>query len=155
VTSVLRYSVIAQTANFGAQNIGILRWPSSSGQKPAPTPLAGWWIAAWRNSPRLKEAAKFVEFAVNPQSAALWTTVGGQVPIRMSVAASGALDKPEMEWMRNMIMAWGESSWIEPSECNTRNLQGVLNEAVARVLFDKAKPLDALKEAEKKFAEAQ
>ena len=155
VTSILRYSVIEKTQQFGAENIGLLRWPSWSGEKPAPTPLAGWWIAVWKDSPNLEAATKFVEYAVSPENATLWVTVGGQVPIRKSIAASGAIDAPEQAWMKAMITAWGESSWMEPSACNTRNLQGVLNEAVARVIFDNADPMVALEEAENKFADAQ
>ena len=155
VTSILRYSVIASTTSFGKENIGLLRWPTLSGDHYAPTPLAGWWIAAWRDSPHLEEAGKFVEFAVSEESAGLWTTVGGQVPIRKSLAASGMLDEPDRAWMRDMITAWGESSWIEPSSCNTRNLQGVLNEAVGEVIFDNADPMAALETAERKFADAQ
>ena len=46
-------------------------------------------------------------------------------------------------------------SWMEPTECNTRTLQTVLNEATHKVVLQNADPTATLKEAEKKFAEAQ
>ena len=46
------------------------------------------------------------------------------------------------------------ATWIPPA-CNTRTLQGALNEATARVVIDKIDPMAALKEAEQKFSDAQ
>jgi len=57
--------------------------------------------------------------------------------------------------VRFMVTQWSERSWIEPTECNTRTLQTVLNEAVHRLVLQNANPMDALREAERKFAEAQ
>jgi multiple sugar transport system substrate-binding protein len=54
-----------------------------------------------------------------------------------------------------MVDAWTASSWLEPTECNTRTLQSALNEAVGRVVLEKTDPKVALVEAERKFNEAQ
>ena len=155
ITSNLRYSVIARNAKFGAENIGILNWPSWSGAKPGAMPVSGWWIAAWAKSPRLAEAAKFAEYMAGTEGVKLWATVGGQVPTRKSLLADPFFAKPENQWVQTMVGAWSASSWMEPVNCNTRTLQSGLNEAVARFIQDKIPALDALKEAEKKFADAQ
>ncbi len=155
ITSNLRYSVIAKAAKFGAENIGIMAWPSWTGAKPSPMPVSGWWIAAWSKSPRLTEAGKLVEYLTSKTSSAKWMTVGGQVPIRRSLVSDPFVQKPENAWMKTMVEAWSTSSWLEPTECNTRTMQSALNEAVARVVLEKVDPKAALQEAEKKFADAQ
>jgi ABC-type glycerol-3-phosphate transport system substrate-binding protein len=66
ISSILRHGVIAKNAKFGADNLGVLAWPSWSGEKPGPMPVSGWWVAAWSKSPRLKEAAKFIDYMVSP-----------------------------------------------------------------------------------------
>lgn len=155
ITSNLRYSVIARQAKFGAENIGILNWPSWSGAKPGAMPVSGWWIAAWARSPRLAEAAKFAEYMAGSEGVKLWATVGGQVPTRRSLLADPFFAKPENAWVQTMVQAWSASSWMEPVNCNTRTLQSGLNEAVARFIQDKIPAMDALREAENKFADAQ
>jgi multiple sugar transport system substrate-binding protein len=155
ITSNLRFSVIAKAAAFGADNIGIIAWPSWSGARPAPMPVSGWWIAAWQKSPRLAEAGKFLDYLTSKASVLKWVTVGGQVPIRRSLLADPFLAQPANAWMKTMVDAWSSSSWLEPTECNTRTLQSALNEATARVVLEKMDPKAALVEAEKKFADAQ
>ncbi len=155
ITSILRYSVIARNATFDAENIGVLPWPTWTGEGTGPMPVSGWWIAAWNKSPRLDEAGKFVDYLMSPDGVRLWATVGGQVPTRRSLLDDPFFQQPENAWVSTMIDAWGANSWIEPTECNTRTLQGVLNEATARVLVDGIEPMAALEEAEQKFADAQ
>ena len=155
ISSNLRFSVIAGKAAFGAQNIGILQWPSWTGEKPGAMPVSGWWVTVWNKSPRAAEAAKFAEYLVSPEGVNLWATVGGQVPTRKSLLSDPFFQKPESQWVSTMISAWSASSWMEPTACNTRTLQSALNEAVARVVIDKMDPVAALKEAEKKFTESQ
>ena len=94
-------------------------------------PVSGWWVAEWAKSPRLAEAAKFVDYMVSPEGVKLWSTVGGQVPSRKSLLGDEYFQKPENSWVKTMIDAWSASSWMEPVECNTRTLQSGLNEASA------------------------
>lgn len=155
ITSILRYSVIAKAAEFGAENIGVMAWPSWDGVRSGPMPVSGWWVSIWNKSPRSAEAARFVDHMLSRDGVRLWATVGGQVPTRKSLLEDPFFAKPENAWVSTMIDAWSENSWIEPTQCNTRTLQGVLNEAVTRVLVDGIAARDALAEAEKKFAEAQ
>lgn len=155
ITSILRYSGIARAAQFDKAEIGILPWPTWAGQKTGPMPVSGWWLAAWAKSPRLAEATKFVDYMVGPEGVRLWATVGGQIPTLRSVLKDPQFAKPEAAWVRTMVDAWSTWSWMEPTECNTRTLQTVLNEAVHRVVLQNADPMTALREAERKFVEAQ
>lgn len=155
ITSNLRYSGIARAARFGGENIGIMPWPSATGQGPGPMPVSGWWVAIWNRSQRQAEATRFVDFMVSRDGVRLWATVGGQVPTRRSVLSDPFFNQPENAWVRTMVEAWQARSWIEPTECNTRTLQAVLNEATHRVVLNNADPMAALREAESKFAESQ
>lgn len=155
IGSVLRYSVIKGKAAFGKDNFDIMKWPSWTGEKAGATPLSGWWVAAWKKSPHLPEAGKFLDYMLGKEGVKLWTSVGGQVPSRKSVLDAPEFSGPEYGWVRMMIDAWGATGYMDPPECNTRSLQGALNEATARVVLEKMDPKAALQEAEGKFADAQ
>ena len=155
ISSSLRYSTIATKSEFGAEQLGILPWPTWSGETSAPMPVSGWWTAAWSKSPRLHEAVRFLDYMVGPDGVELWTKVGGQVPTRASLLKDPYFDAPENAWMKTMVSAWSTASWMEPTECNTRTLQAGLNEATARVVLDGADLSSALQEAESKFLDAQ
>ncbi len=155
ITSILRFSVIAKNADFGVENMGVLPWPTWDGNGTGPMPVSGWWVAEWAKSPHPAEAAKFIDYMVSKEGVKLWSEVGGQVPTRKSILADPFFDKPANAWTRTMVDAWSANSWMEPTECNTRTMQGDLNEAASRVLIDHIDPMAALKEAEGKFADAQ
>jgi multiple sugar transport system substrate-binding protein len=155
IGSNLRYSVIRSKATFGADNFDIMKWPSWTGEKPGATPLSGWWVAAWKSSPNLPQAAKFLDYMLGKEGVKLWATVGGQVPTRKSILESAEFAGPDYNWVRLMIDAWGETGYMDPTACNTRTLQGALNEATARVVLENMDPKAALEEAETKFADAQ
>lgn len=155
IGSNLRYSVVQSRATFGADNFGIIKWPSWSGDKPGATPLSGWWVSIWKNSQHPAEAAKFVSYMISHDSVRLWSTVGGQIPTRTSVLKEASFAGPEYDWVRLMVDAWSETGYMDPPACNTRTLQGALNDATARVVIDGADPVVALKEAEQKFSDAQ
>ncbi len=155
ITANLRFSAVARAAAFGGSNIGVLPWPTWTGQGTGPMPVSGWWVAMWNKSPRQAEAGKFVEYMTGAEGVKLWSTVGGQVPTRKSVLAEPVFKEPQNEWIQTMVAAWSARSWIEPTECNTRTMQAALNEAVHRVVLQNANPMDALREAERKFNDAQ
>lgn len=155
ISSSLRMSGIQRAATFDRNEIGILPWPSIEAGAAAPMPVSGWWIAAWARSPRLNEAARFIDFMQSREGARFWAVTGGQVPTRRSLLEDAFFRAPEQEWVTTMVNAWGRNSWMEPTECNTRTLQSLLNEAVHRVVVQNTDPMAALQEAERRFAEAQ
>ena len=99
--------------------------------------------------------AKWIDYVTGPEGVKLWATVGGQVPTLKSLLNDADVAKAGGEWMNVVVDSWASWSWIEQMRCNTRTLQTVLNEATHRVVLQNADPMVALKEAEKKFAEAQ
>jgi len=151
----LRYATIAANSEFGADNLGILPWPTWDGATSAPMPVSGWWVAAWSKSPNLEAAVQFIEYMTGPEGVTLWAETGGQVPTRASLLESPFFAQPGKAWITTMVDAWSTSSWMEPTECNTRTLQADLNEATARMVLDGVDVSTALKEAEAKFAAAQ
>jgi ABC-type nitrate/sulfonate/bicarbonate transport system ATPase subunit len=155
ISSSLRMSGLQRTATFNKDDIGILPWPSGTADGAAPMPVSGWWIAAWARSPRLADAVRFVDFMQGREGARLWAVVGGQVPTRRSLLQDPFFAAPEQAWVRTMVDAWGRRSWMEPTDCNTRTMQAILNEAVHRVVVQNAEPMAALREAERRFQEAQ
>jgi multiple sugar transport system substrate-binding protein len=155
IGSILRYSGMASKVAYGKENIGVLPWPTWTGSKSGPMPVSGWWIAAWAKSPHLDAAAKWIDYVTGPAGVKLWSTVGGQIPTLKSLLNDPDVAKAGGEWMKVVVDSWANWSWIELMRCNTRTLQTVLNEATHRVVLQNADPMVALKEAEKKFAEAQ
>jgi multiple sugar transport system substrate-binding protein len=155
ISSSLRFSTIAGKSEFGAENLGILPWPTWDGETSAPMPVSGWWTAAWSKSPQLDEAVKWIDYMVGNEGVMLWTKVGGQVPTRASLLTDPYFDQAENAWMKTMVSAWSTASWMEPTACNTRSLQADLNEATAQVILEGMDPSEALQSAEKKFMDAQ
>jgi len=153
ISSSLRMSGIQRAATFDKDEIGILPWPSIEQGAAAPMPVSGWWIAAWARSPRLNEAARFVDFMQSREGARFWAVTGGQVPTRRSLLEDPFFRAPEQAWVGTMVSAWGRGSWMEPTECNTRTMQSILNEAVHRVVVQNTDPMAALTEAERRFTE--
>ena len=155
ISSSLRMSGFARSATFPHNEIGIIPWPSLRPGEAGPMPVSGWWIAAWNRSPRLNEAARFIDFMQSRDGARFWATVGGQVPTRRSLLEDPFFRQPDQAWVSTLVEAWRRGSWMEPTECNTRTLQSILNQAVHRVVVENAQPMAALQEAERRFTEAQ
>ena len=109
----------------------------------------------WNKSKNVEAAAKFVEYMISKEGVNIWATVGGQVPTRNSVFSDDMFKKPEYSYMRALASGWAAWSFLLPFNCNTARFDADLNTAVARVTLGEMKPIDALKEAEKKFLERQ
>jgi len=155
IGSILRYSGMAAKVGYGKDNIGVLPWPTWSGTKTGPMPVSGWWIAAWSKSPNMDAAIKWIDYVTGPGGVKLWATTGGQIPTLKSMMNDPDVVKAGGDWMKVVVDSWSSWSWIEQMRCNTRTLQTVLNEATHKVVLNNADPMATLKEAEKKFAEAQ
>jgi multiple sugar transport system substrate-binding protein len=156
VASALRFARTQGQAQFGAENMFILPWPTYTAEtSPGPMNVSGWWTTVWDGSPNKEAAALFVEHMVSPAGIELWSKVGGQVPIRTSVLQDPFFEQAENAHMQVVRESWSNWSWMEPTQCNTRTFQADLNEAVQRFIQDGVDPMTALEEAERKFREAQ
>lgn len=150
-----RYTKAQQDANWDKNQLAIIPFPNWTADRSGPQRVAGWWVAAWSKSPRLKEAGKWIELLVSREGVKVWSVVGGQIPTRTSEFKDPEYRKPEYDYMRTAVDAWREWSWILPVNCNTSRFDADLNLAVARVAAGDKTPEQALIEAEKKFEERQ
>lgn len=155
VAPFARYQAIQSAATWNKDDIGLLPWPNWTAGTPGPQVVQGWWVAAWSKSPRLKEAAKFVEHMINPESVRLWSVTGGQVPTRYSILQDAEFKKPENEYIQTMLAAWGKSSFLVPINCNMSRYDSDLNAAANAVIAGTSTPEAALKAAEAQFRDRQ
>ena len=139
----------------GAENLGVLPWPTWDGASTGPQSVTGWYLGVWKNSKSLDAAAKFVDAMVSEEGVRIWSTTGGQVPIRSSVFKDPEFQKAKYEYVRQMQRAWTKWSVIAPTNCNMARFDADLNSAVQRVVLKQADPAKALVEAEKKFTDRQ
>lgn len=150
-----RFSKAKKEATWDKSQLGVLRFPNFTADKPGAHRVAGWWVAAWSKSPQLEEAAMWVEHMISPESVRLWSKVGGQVPTRSSVLKDTEFSSDDFAHVREIHAAWSANSWMLPVTCNTQRFDADLNGAVHRVVLGETSAKDALEEAEKKFAERQ
>ena len=150
-----RYSNARQNATWDPDQLAVLPFPNWTPERHGPQRVAGWWVAAWSNSPQLEETAKWVQHMVSSESVELWSKVGGQVPTRTSIFADPEFNTPEFDYMRTMVEAWGDWSWILSLDCNTARFDADLNVAVNRVALGEMDPMAALEEAEEQFRDRQ
>lgn len=153
--SSLRYARTVPVAQFDANEMSFLPWPTWSGEKSGPTSVSGWWVTVWKDSPNKEAAAKWVEYMISPEAVKLWSLVGGQVPTRLSVFEESEFGDPKYDYLKQLRDMWSEASWMFPSKCNTVNVQPAFNEAVQAVALGDAESMDALKDAERKFNDIQ
>jgi len=150
-----RFEKTREEVPWGGQNLGIMAWPNWTEGKPSAYVISGWFAAVWKDSPRRKEAARFVEHMVKPEAATLWTFPGGQLPLRKVVMKHPDFQKPENDWMRFIAEQWAQSGKFLPPNCIFTRVMGDLNVATQKVALGQAKAMDALKEVEKKHLERQ
>jgi len=151
-----RFSATAAAATWdGKANLAIMPWPTWDGATTGPQTVTGWYVAAWKNSPNLEAATKFIEYMISEDGVREWSTTGGQVPTRNSILADAAFADEKYEYMREMQSAWSNRSLVAPTNCNMARFDADLNSAVQRVVLGEASASDALKEAEQKLRERQ
>lgn len=155
VAPFARYSNVQKDATWDKSQLEVLAWPSWQGDTSGPSRVAGWWVGAWSKSPRLKEAALWVEHLISPEAVRIWSTVGGQIPTRLSVWQEEEFKNPKYDYLRTLIDSWKTWSYILPTSCNTSRFDGDLNAAVQEVAVGGADPMAALKKAEAAFRERQ
>lgn len=143
-----RVASIQQRAVFDPAQVGVLSWPSWSGEKPGPYILDGWTAVVWSKSPRLRQAAEFVAYMAGREAAARWTVEGGQVPFRKSVLALPELATPANAWMREVAAGWGANATFLPAQCNVGAFFSDLNVAVQKVIRGDVTPIAALRAVE-------
>ncbi|CAH1693181.1 Carbohydrate ABC transporter substrate-binding protein (CUT1 family) [Hyphomicrobiales bacterium] len=151
-----RFDATAKAAAWdGPANLGVLAWPTWEGKGTGPQSVTGWFLAASKASVRKKSAIALIDYMIGPEAGRIWSTIGGQVPIRTSVFADPHFQTQQYEYMRTMQQAWSNWSIVVPTECNNARIDADLNTAIQRVTLGSANASAALKEAEKSYLERQ
>ena len=91
--------------------------PSWTGERPGPQIIGGWFGTAWRGSPRVREAMRFLDHMTNAEAMALWNLPGQQVPMLKSVAARPEMASAEYTHLRRMAEFFAAAGYSMPSTC--------------------------------------
>jgi len=152
--SVVRIPRNRQNATgFDPSSITAMPPPSWEGTRQGPAHVDGWPVVVWSKSPVKKEAGKFVEWMINPESDRIWLTVGGQIPKRKSTCQDPFFHKPENDYLRIWAKAWEKRSWALPWKVDTSGCRKILNRAAQKIILEGKDIREALLEAEKSFNE--
>jgi multiple sugar transport system substrate-binding protein len=110
---------------------------------------------AWRKSPNLAAAAKFIDYMSTSSSMALWSNPGGQVPVLKSVAARPDMQSDAAAPLREVAGFFGKSGELMPGACNWSRTLADFNLATQQVVLGKENVANALKQAAKATADRQ
>lgn len=156
VASALRFTGMQAVASFGGDNLGLLPWPAwTDDAYPGPTVVNGWFATVWDRSPNREAAARWLEFMISPRAVELWSTIGGQVPLRSTIMAQPVFSEPANAHMQVLRESWGNNSYLLPTSCNVRTLQADWNTAVQEVVQGGVDPQRALEGAARRVRDAQ
>jgi multiple sugar transport system substrate-binding protein len=151
-----RFEQIQRLASgWNKDHLGMAPIPSWTAGAIGPQPIVGWYAVAWRKSPRLEAAAKFIDYMASPASMALWTELGGQVPMTKSLLASAKVQAPQFAPLREVAGFMGKGAVFLPGNCNWSRTFADFNLATQQVILGKAPVGDALKQAAKATADRQ
>ena len=156
VINISRFEQIQRTAaGWNADELGVAAIPGQSADRPGPAFISGWFAVAWSGSPRLKEAAKFIDALTAPDAMAMWANPGGQVPILKSTAATPEMQAPRFAHLRFAAAMLGDSGLSVSTTCNWYRTMADFNLAAQQVVLGQQSALDALKIAERATQDRQ
>ncbi|UFN47899.1 sugar ABC transporter substrate-binding protein [Roseomonas sp. OT10] len=151
-----RFEQIQRTAaGWNREDLGMLPIPNWTTERPGPTLISGWSAVVWRNSPRLREATRFVEHMTSPATMALWTDPGAQVPMLRSLLDTPAMAEPRNAPQRQVAEMFGASGLAMPGQCNWARTLADFNLATQQVVLGQRSVEDALKRAERATQDRQ
>ncbi|MEO7242928.1 MAG: sugar ABC transporter substrate-binding protein [Variovorax sp.] len=144
-----------EAVGWDAAKLGIAPIPSTVKGKVGPHLLTGWFAAVSESSKNKPEAAKFVDFMTNSDSAKLWTVMGGQVPMMKSVAVQPEMQTPATSNLKQVAELMKETGSYMPGACNWSRTLADFNLATQKVVLGKADATGAAKEMQKATADRQ
>lgn len=152
LSSTQRLEVIRTKSKLG-QAYQMMAPPTFDSARPAPAVVHGWHLAIPKTSKNVDAAWTLVRHWASPEMQAFQMKAAGYLPIRQSIAA-GARDggDPTMAWALEYAAAHPlRFDWPE----NPEPMNAALARAVADVLTNRAKPADALAQAERAFNDSR
>jgi multiple sugar transport system substrate-binding protein len=133
-----RYGSILQNVGFGKENLGIMPWPTWTGDKIGPGATGGGWeIAITKGTKNLEASATLLRYLMNKESSRLWMQTGQQVPNRKSLQQDPYLQKPENEVVALSLRILSERSYFMwPMGISTAETVPAIHEALQKMMLD-------------------
>lgn len=151
-----RFEQIQRTAaGWDRNQLGMAPIPSWTQDRPGPALVAGWFAVAWTKSPRVAAAARFIDHMTGPDSMALWSLTGGQVPMLHSVAARPEMSQPQFQHLRDTASIWSAGGTFMPAACNWTRTLSDFNLATQQVVLGQRTLAEAVKGIERATQDRQ
>lgn len=133
-----RYGSIAKAVGFGVENMGIMPWPTWSGDRVGPAfSGGGWGIGIWKETKNMDAAGLLLKAFMSPEASKLWMEVGGQVPNRVSLMNDPFLSRPENYFLALPAQIIKEHNFFpQPIGINSAETAGAIDEALQQMMFD-------------------
>lgn len=151
-----RFEQIQRTAaGWNGADLAMAPVPGMSADRPGATLIVGWSAVAWSRSPRLQQAARFIDYMTNAESMALWSAPGAQVPMTRSVAARPEMQTAQAAPLREVSAMFAASGAYMPAACNWSRTFADFNLATQQVVLGQRNVADALRVAERATQDRQ
>ncbi|HEV7268267.1 MAG TPA: extracellular solute-binding protein [Falsiroseomonas sp.] len=151
-----RFDQIQRTAaGWDKTDLALAPTPGWTAERPGPQIIGGWYGVAWRGSPRVRDAIRFVDHMTNAEAMALWNLPGQQVPMLKSVGARPEMQRPEYAHLRHVSEFLAEAGFSMPSTCAWSRTLADFNLATQQVVLGQREVMDALRIAERATQDRQ
>ena len=151
-----RFEQIQRMAsNWNKDDRGMAPMPAWTAGATGPQLVSGWYAVAWRKSPRLDAATKFIDYMTSAASMGLWAEIGGQMPMNKSLMSSAKMKAPQFAPLLQAAAFMEKGAAFIPAACSWSRTFADFNLATQQVILGKAPVADALKQAAKATADRQ
>ncbi|WP_137176795.1 ABC transporter substrate-binding protein [Roseomonas sp. AR75] len=151
-----RFEQIQRTAaGWNKDALTMAPTPGWTADRPGPQILGGWFGVAWRGSPRVREAVRFIDHMSSADSMALWNLPGQQVPMLKSIAARPEMQEQRYAHLRQMAEFFARSGYSMPSTCAWSRTLADFNLATQQVVLGQRTVMEALRIAERATQDRQ
>ncbi|WP_431284325.1 ABC transporter substrate-binding protein [Humitalea sp. 24SJ18S-53] len=156
VISNARFDQIQRTASgWNKADLGLAPIPGWTADRPGPTLTTGWFATAWRASPRVRDATRFIDHMANAEAMALWNLPGMQVPMLKSLVARPEMQLPENAHLTQIANFFAASGFSMPSQCAWGRTLADFNLATQQVVLGQRDAMAAMRIAERATQDRQ
>jgi ABC-type glycerol-3-phosphate transport system substrate-binding protein len=156
IISNARFDQIQRTAaGWNKEDLGMAAVPGWTAERPGPSLLTGWFATAWRGSPRVRDAIRFIDHMASAEAMALWNLPGQQVPMLHSVAARAEMQRPENAHLKQVAGFFAASGVSMPSQCAWGRTLADFNLATQQVVLGQRSAIEAMRIAERATQDRQ
>ena len=151
-----RFEQIQRTAaGWNKDDLAQVAIPGWTAERAGPAIITGWFAVAWRNSPRVREAARFIDHMTSPEAMALWSSPGGQVPMLKSLANQPRMAEPANAPLREVSRQFASTGFMMPGRCTWSRTMADFNLATQQVVLGQRSAKEALQQAQRATQERQ